>query len=130
VHGSKVLDAGGQPFVSYGITVPGLQFMNWQKSRELDLEKIAAIADYWCANTVRLQLNQDDLLPPDGTGYDPAYLAAIESEVSMAEHYHLVVVLNDNTEFASPGAGPGRAASRTPRRPRPSPGRPGGCPAR
>jgi hypothetical protein len=111
VQGSQVLDAGGQPFVSYGTTVPGLQFGDWRRFREVDLEKIAATADYWCANTVRLQLNQDNLLPPDGTGYDPAYLAAIESEVAMAEHYHLVVVLNDNTEFASP---PVRSVQRGP----------------
>jgi hypothetical protein len=92
-----VLDSGGQAFVSYGITVPGLQFGGWRRYRELDLEKIAAIANYWCANTVRLQLNQDDLFT--ARGFDADYLAAIDAEVSMAEHYHLVVVLNDNTEF-------------------------------
>jgi Cellulase (glycosyl hydrolase family 5) len=102
VNGTRVLDDNGQDFVSYGITVPGLQFLSWAQSRELDLEKIAATADYWCANTVRLQLSQGSLLGPGGTGFNRAYLTAIESEVSMAEHYHLVVVLNDNTEFAAP----------------------------
>jgi hypothetical protein len=100
VHGTRVLGRGGRPFVSYGITVAGLQSVYWQRDRTLDLAMIAATATGWCANTVRLQLNQDNLLRPDGTHLDRAYLAAIESDVSTAEQYHLVVVLNDNTEFA------------------------------
>ena len=101
VHGTQVLDRDGQPFVSYGITVPGLQGPTWASSGQLDQEKIAATAQDWCANTVRLQLNQDSLLGSSGTGFNQAYLTAIRSEVSTAEHYHLVVVLNDNTEFTS-----------------------------
>jgi hypothetical protein len=49
-----------------------------------------------------LQLNQDNLVSPDGTGLDRAYLTAIETEVTAAEQHHLVVVLNDNTEFGPP----------------------------
>jgi Cellulase (glycosyl hydrolase family 5) len=101
VQGTQVRDGSGGVFISYGITVPGLQVMDWRRFRQLDLQKIAATATSWCANTVRLQLNQDNLLRPDGTGFDTAYMAAIEAEVSAAERYHLVVVLNDNTEFAS-----------------------------
>ena len=61
-----MLGPGGQPFVSYGITVPGLQGPNWASSGQLDQEKIAATAQDWCANTVRLQLNQNNLLGPTG----------------------------------------------------------------
>jgi hypothetical protein len=100
VHGTQVLGQGGQVFTSYGITVPGLQVLDWQKFTGLDLAKIAAASDNWCANTVRLQLSQDNLLGLSGTGFDQAYMNAIESEVSVAERYHLVVVLNDQTEFA------------------------------
>ncbi len=102
VHGVQVLGQGGKPFVSYGITVPGLQGLNWAPAGPLDQQKIAATAAYWCANTVRLQLSQDNLLGPDGTSFSPAYMTAIESEVSAAEQDHMVVVLNDNTEFAAP----------------------------
>ncbi len=102
VQGTQVLDRDGKVFVSYGITVPGLQGLDWRDFGQLDLAKIAATAGDWCANTVRLQLNQDNLLSPEGTGLDRAYLTAIEAEVSAAERQHLVVVLNDNTEFASP----------------------------
>ena len=102
VSGTQVLGAGGKPFVSYGLTVAGLQGPSWTGSVLLDRAEIAAAAGQWCANTVRLQLNQDDLLGPDGTGFSPAYMAAIESEVSLAESYHLVVVLNDETNLATP----------------------------
>jgi len=99
VHGTQVLGQGGQPFVSYGLTVPGLQVLDWRKFTGLDLDKIVATAVDWCANTVRLQLSQDNLFGPNGTGFDPTYLNAIQAEVALAESYHLVVVINDQTEF-------------------------------
>ena len=99
VHGTEVFDQGGQVFVSYGLTVPGLQVLNWRKFTGLDLAKIAADAVDWRANTVRLQLSQDNLFGPNGTGFDQSYLNAVESKVALAERYHLVVVLNDQTEF-------------------------------
>jgi Cellulase (glycosyl hydrolase family 5) len=100
VSGTQVLGAGGKPFISYGLTVPGLQGPYWAGSVTLDLVKIAATADDWCANTVRLQLDQDDLVGPDGTGFNQAYMAAIRSEVALAERYRLVVVLNDETNYS------------------------------
>ena len=102
VHGTQVLGQGGQAFVSYGITISGLQGLYWNDSLGPNLAMIAATADSWCANTVRLQLSQDNLLGPNGTSLNRAYLRAIESEVTMAEQDNLVVVLNDNTEFAPP----------------------------
>ena len=111
VSGTRVLGAGGKPFISYGLTVPGLQSPAWAGAVSLDLEEITAAADSWCANTVRLQLNQDDLLGPDGTSLDQAYLTAIESEVSLAKSYNLVVVLNDETNLATPAE---RAVQRGP----------------
>ena len=102
VQGTQVLAGNGQAFVSYGTTVPGLQFLDWRTFAQVDLDKIEATAQSWCANTVRLQLNQDNLVSPDGTGLNRAYLTAIETEVTAAEQHHLVVVLNDNTEFGPP----------------------------
>ncbi len=101
VHGTQVLGADGRAFVSYGITVPGLQGPDWQDSINLDLQKITATADDWCANTVRLQLSEDNLIEPDGT-VNQAYVNAIQAEVLAAESYHLVVVLNDSTELTAP----------------------------
>jgi Cellulase (glycosyl hydrolase family 5) len=102
VSGTRVLGADGKAFVSYGLTVAGLQSPDWASFVPQDLQEIAATATDWCANTVRLQANQDDLLGPDGTSFDPAYMAAIKAEVSLAESYHLVVVLNDETNIATP----------------------------
>ena len=100
VSGTLVLDASQKPFVSYGITVPGLQGPDWTGYAALDLQKITATATEWCANTVRLQLDQDELLGPDGTSVNQAYLAAVQAEVSLAEHDQLVVVLNDETNLS------------------------------
>ncbi len=104
ISGTQVLGADKKPFISYGITVPGLQGPDWASYTALDLQKIGATAGEWCANTVRLQLNQDDLLGPDGVGVDQAYLEAIEAEVSLAEQDQLVVVLNDETNLSPPPA--------------------------
>ncbi len=104
VHGTQVLDQVGNPFVSYGITVPGLQWLDWRNFTGLDLEKITAIADDWCANTVRLQLSQDNLLGVDGTGFNQSYMNAIRAEVALAENDHMVVVINDQSEFGGPVA--------------------------
>jgi hypothetical protein len=101
VSGTQVLGAGGKPFVSYGLTVSGLQGPDWANWVSQDLQEITATADDWCANTVRLQVNQDDLIGPNGTSFDRAYMTAIESEVSLAESDHLVVVLNDETNIAT-----------------------------
>ena len=101
VHGTKVLAKNGSVFISYGMTVSGLQEGNWTGLVTEDLIKIAATANDWCANTIRIQVNQDLLLGPTATSFDPEYMAAIESEVSLAESYKLVVVLNDETNFAA-----------------------------
>ncbi len=66
VHGTQVLGKQGQPFVSYGLTVPGLQVLDWRNFTALDQQRIVAAAVDWCANTVRLQLSQDNLLGRTG----------------------------------------------------------------
>src|SRR6516165_1014725 len=71
VQGTKVLAKNGSVFISYGMTVSGLQEGNWTQLIPQDLAKIAATANDWCANTIRIQLNQDLLLGPNGTNFDP-----------------------------------------------------------
>src|SRR5215471_15221541 len=53
VHGTKVLAKNGSVFLSYGMTVSGLQEGNWTALIPQDLAKIAATANGWCANTIR-----------------------------------------------------------------------------
>ena len=102
VLGTQVLGAGGKAFVSYGTTVSGLQNKDWEAALNLDLQQIAATARDWCANTVRLQFSQDNLLGPTGTGFNQAYMNAIKAEVQTAESDNLVVVLNDSTNVTAP----------------------------
>ncbi|HMD22630.1 MAG TPA: hypothetical protein VKH61_00930, partial [Streptosporangiaceae bacterium] len=56
VHGTKVLAKNGSVFISYGMTVSGLQEGNWTGLVTEDLVKIAATANDWCANTIRIQV--------------------------------------------------------------------------
>ena len=87
----------------YGITVPGLaNDPDWADSVTMDEAKIRAAAQYWCVNTIRLQVSQDNLIGDTGSTppYQP-YLTAIKTEVSLAESLGLVVVLNDQTETSS-----------------------------
>lgn len=104
VKGTQVIGKGGKAFIPYGITVAGLFYPPGYSAstRKADLAKIAATATLWCANTVRLQISQAALVGPKPiTGF----MQDIEKEVSTAESYHLVVVLNDQTEL-DPGDPP------------------------
>ncbi len=102
VSGTQVLGAGGKVFTPYGITVPGLaNDPGWAGSVSTDETKIRAAVQYWCVNTIRLQVSQDNLIGDTGSSPpDQAYLTAIKTEVSLAESLGLVVVLNDQTETA------------------------------
>ncbi|HET9895854.1 MAG TPA: cellulase family glycosylhydrolase [Streptosporangiaceae bacterium] len=108
VHGTKVTGARGRVFVPYGITVPGLANKDYQDLVPLDDAKISATAAFWCANTVRLQIGQDNLVGLKGTKLSKAFLQAIEGEVRVAEKAGLVVVLNDQTEDESNEIAPTR----------------------
>jgi hypothetical protein len=98
VVGTKVLGAGGKVFVPYGITVPGLAIPAYRTLTSLDDAKIRATARYWCANTVRLQLGQGNLVGPNGRLFVRKFLRAVEGEVSLGERLHLVVVLTAQTQ--------------------------------
>ncbi len=97
VVGTKVVGTGGRVFVPYGITVPGLANPGYRAFIALDDAKIRATASFWCANTVRLQLGQDNLVGASGRGFSLRFLRAVEGEVKVAERNLLVVVLNAQT---------------------------------
>lgn len=98
VSGTEVVGAGGKVYIPYGITVPGLANAAYQNYTALDDAKIRATATDWCANTVRLQVGQANLVGTSGSSYSSAFMSAIKAEVSLAESYQLVVVLNAQTE--------------------------------
>jgi hypothetical protein len=91
----------GQPFISYGTSMAGLEIQGSTYSGPAsanagDEQKIAATAKDWCGNTVRLQVGQYLLF--DRGKVNQNYLAAIRAEVSYALNLHMIVVLNDSTE--------------------------------
>ncbi len=98
VTGTKVTGARGKLFVPYGITVPGLGNSDYRGLVPLDVAKIIATARFWCANTVRLQISQANLVGAAGARVSHPFLQAIETEVRAAEKAQLVVVLNAQTE--------------------------------
>jgi hypothetical protein len=100
---------GPVEFNSYGPTVAAtLDVRNWKAAdagpaeagKSMDEQEMAWAAADWCANTVRIQVNQD-LLYTRGLGINQSYLNAIEAEVTYAEKHQLVVVLNDSTESSA-----------------------------
>lgn len=109
VKGTNVTGAHGRVFVPYGITVPGLANGGYRPFIPLDDAKIRATARSWCANTVRLQIGQDNLVGASGRGFSLTFLRAVEGEVKVAEKSHLVVVLNAQTEDVGNQLGPTKA---------------------
>jgi hypothetical protein len=104
-----VLAADGSTYIPYGITVPGLAHPNYQDFTGADQAQIVASADYWCANTIRLQVAQDNLVGADGVGLSADFLDAIEAEVGLAESLGMVVVINAQTQDTGLELGPTHA---------------------
>ena len=100
---NKIIGAGGQRYIPYGIVVTGLGNPNWKTHHAGDDAEIAAAAASWCSNTVRLQIFQYGLLGPGKTGVtvNKTFLGLIEGEVTTALNAGLDVVINDQTEGAA-----------------------------
>jgi hypothetical protein len=109
VSGTKVIGAHRRMFVPYGITVPGLANTSYRPFIPLDDAKIRATAAAWCANTVRLQIGQANLVGVQGKRFSKSFLRAVEAEVKAAEKSRLVVVLNAQTVGAGNQPAPTKA---------------------
>ena len=92
VRGVVVSGSTGR-YVPYGISLTGLAHTDYAARVAQDEAGITAAADYWCANTIRLQVRQANLVSITGH-IDQAFLAAVTTEVRFAEARGLVVVLN------------------------------------
>jgi Cellulase (glycosyl hydrolase family 5) len=104
-RGSVVTGSTGR-YIPYGINVTGLAHQNWSglttsfraELQSTDHEDIDAIANFWCGNTVRVQVGQENLV--GSTGHvNQTFLAAVMSEVRYAESRGLVVALNDQWQL-------------------------------
>lgn len=101
--GATILDGSGQPYAPYGITSAALAHPLTRHTVANIEAQIRAASDNWCANTVRLQVSQDQMI--NGAGFNPsrlsinqAFLNAVRTEVSYARRLGLVVVLSLQTE--------------------------------
>jgi Cellulase (glycosyl hydrolase family 5) len=92
VSGPAVTGRTGR-YIPYGINITGLAHTDYAGRLAQDKADITAAADDWCANTVRLQVRQANLVSTSGH-VDQAFLSAVTSEVHYAEARGLVVVLN------------------------------------
>jgi cellulase (glycosyl hydrolase family 5) len=103
--GAVVTGSTGR-YIPYGINVTGLAHQNWAglttslraELRSTDHADIDAIANFWCGNTVRIQVGQTNLV--GSTGHvNQTFLAAVIAEVQYAESRGLVAVLNDQWQL-------------------------------
>jgi hypothetical protein len=92
VSGTVVAGSTGR-YVPYGINITGLAHPDYADRVAQDEAQIAASANDWCANTVRFQVRQANLVSTTGH-VNRAFLAAVTTEVQFAEARGLVVVLN------------------------------------
>lgn len=108
ISGTTVKQANGQYYAPYGVTLSTLQTWpnpeydpNKSDNAVAQSEKqLKALAGAWCGNTVRLQIEQDELVGIHGNAINQSYMDAIKQVVSYAENLGLVVVLNAQTEPA------------------------------
>jgi hypothetical protein len=92
VRGTVVTGSTGR-YIPYGINITGLAHTDYAAEVAQDKADITASADDWCANTVRFQVRQGNLVSPAGH-VSKAFLKAVITEVHFAEKRGLVVVLN------------------------------------
>jgi hypothetical protein len=92
VSGTVVTGSTGR-YIPYGINLTGLAHPNYADQMAQDEADIAGAADDWCANTVRFQIRQANLVSITGH-VNQAFLNAVTTEVHFAEASGLVVVLN------------------------------------
>jgi hypothetical protein len=92
VSGTVVTGSTGR-YVPYGINLTGLAHTDYAEKMTQDEADIAGAEEDWCANTVRFQLRQANLVSITGH-INQAFLNAVITEVHFAEARGLVVVLN------------------------------------
>lgn len=112
VHGARIY-LGSKLWTPRGVTVSGLEHdglerlsskpgePSWKLFVQPDQAQIIAATTAWHANAIRLQVSQDMV----AAGYFPAFRAELRAEVTLAERYGMVVVINDQTQWDLGGQG-------------------------
>lgn len=103
------LEAGGHPWVPYGVTVSGLEHPlgryardpaagTWKRYVASDLAQIQAARDAWCSNVIRIQVDQQEVIHRNAD-----FMADLKKEVDKAESLNMAVAINDQSEWDSRG---------------------------
>lgn len=107
VSGHKVIEPNGTQFVPYGFVFECLASTTLTCERPstaepvTDTDRIKAAAQYWHANTVRLQVSQEHLFAR--APYNSSYLNQLDREVALANRLGMVAILTlQEEEFDGP----------------------------
>jgi Cellulase (glycosyl hydrolase family 5) len=105
VVGNKIVSVGDAQFIPYGVSVfggvgDGNDDKNWEPGVDSGIAQIEAAKD-WHANTIRLQVSEDDVFNDVTAGdtFNASFLNAVCHEVQLARKEHMEVVINDQTEW-------------------------------
>lgn len=105
--GNQILTPTGAPFAPTGFVLECLAMRDLSCEQQsasnplTDPMKIQAAASFWQANTVRLQVAQEQLFSQ--SPYDSAYLQALDNEVNLANSLGLVAVVTlQEEDFQGP----------------------------
>lgn len=104
VIGNRVLAPDGETFSAEGISIyGGLEDPDYMANIPNVDAQIEAAAEYWHANTIRLQVAESNLFkdPTPGKSYNVGFLDELTREVSLARGLNQAVVINDQTEFTN-----------------------------
>jgi hypothetical protein len=104
VVGNQVITPSGQAYVPEGISVyGGLEAPDYDENIPNDDAQIRAAAEYWHANTIRLQVAESNMFNrrKKGEPYNQKFLRALVQQVNLAHSLGTAVVINDQTEFTS-----------------------------
>jgi hypothetical protein len=114
ISGNKILEPNGQQYIEYGFVLYCLSEPNYDSSTgcentsPTDTDKITQAGTFWHANTVRLQVAWQNLVPgvwPDNLSgpitsseVDQTFLDNLQNEITTANNLHMVVIISQQTE--------------------------------
>lgn len=104
VSGNKIMESTGRQFIPYGFVVWCLSDPNLSCNQHTsqypvsDSDKITAAANFWHANTVRIQVAWENLFSGPGGSVNNSFLSELDSEVNLANSYHMVAIITEQTE--------------------------------
>jgi hypothetical protein len=99
VQGNEIVAPNGSQFIPYGFVVYCLSESAWQTCNAespTDTAKIEAAANFWHANTVRIQVAYENLY--SGDTVNTTFVSDLDSEVATANSLGMVAIITLQTE--------------------------------